>query len=100
MDEMMIQALAAGAVGTALNAAAAWAAANDKVDILSVRGDAFLRSIRREIDDTIPGALHDAKMALDAGMTKLVSLTFDASMALAGIRAAQRTADVVTSLAQ
>lgn len=83
--------VATRAVDIAIESALTWYRANSmgKPDL-----DALKKNLTLEVRASIDGALADAKAAMDVGMREIAGQTFAASMSLAGIRAAKKTAGV------
>jgi len=80
-----IDKLGTAASQTAMKAAAEYLRKHN----LGADVDALCECIRAHMRAALPGALNDAKAALDANMGAVAERTFLASMALAGIEAAK-----------
>ncbi len=84
-----INTLGETAVKIAANAAHAWFAQHSAKPVSL---DAFCECLKANVKVYLPGALRDAREALEAGMYEVGQQTFAASMALAGIDAAKECA--------
>lgn len=85
-SDKSVQALVAVAVAVAEKAAREYLRTHG---LKSVDPDAAGACLKSWIMHKLPGAMKDAKDALDCGMKQIAETTFRASMALAGIEAAK-----------
>lgn len=84
-SEVDLNALADAAIATARMAAVARLRVNHAIPTDDLDG-----IVKDEVAKALPEALDDAKEALECGMTDAALQTFSASMAIAGIAAANR----------
>lgn len=79
--------LAHAAVTIAARGAARWLAAHPEAG--TVDDATLVKYVREAVRRALPGALRDAKEAIEARMPEAAEQTFGASMVLAGIEAAR-----------
>lgn len=85
MGDEAIQMLSRMAMAIATNAAKTFMTKHG----LSASNEALATTLQKELAAAIPDALADAREAFNCGMIEVADQTFRASMALAGIKAAQ-----------
>lgn len=64
----------------------------------NVNPEALRHFVKEQCKAALDGALHDAELAFEAGMTQVAAATFSASMVLAGIAAAKLASDPKSSM--